>query len=89
MLELRFICAETIPVTTGGGGALPILVTEERPFTIPPFGLGVVDFGGGGVDDARDVAEEAPAALFIHLPKSGSNTNEFASPSLALIGLLG
>ena len=49
---------------------------------------GPVALGGGGV--AEDVGVfSAPAFLFTHLFKSGSYTNELASPSLARIGLFG
>jgi hypothetical protein len=61
----------------GGGGGAPLAVKT-----------GGVERGGGGVAAGAGAAV-APAALLIHFPRLGSNTNWLASPRLALTGLVG
>jgi hypothetical protein len=60
----------------GGGPIAPLDALEGGP----------EDLGGGGVADDFGSSAGAPAALLTHLPRSLSKTNEFSSPSLALIG---
>jgi hypothetical protein len=62
MLALRLSAGGAIPGAERGG-----TLSVPDGATSPPFGFGVNDFGGGGVE-ATEGEADAPAALFIHLP---------------------